>query len=151
MDFLEDDLDGALIPFEMIKKYGSKNSLNLCMLYFNMEIENQDYIIRDLKKKKLLIVTNHEPSKIESILKNKNLIGFGYGNKICNWCCIKTVTLHSHHYPIQQKDGGTETVNICPNCHQEYHSLIQKHNFIFNKEIGEILEKALFDYRNHNK
>lgn len=45
------------------------------------------------------------------------------GNK-CEWCGQECYTLHKHHYPIPAHKGGTETVNICPNCHQTFHSLM---------------------------
>lgn len=52
----------------------------------------------------------------------KNLRGLGYGWSVCKWCKIYTAVLHEHHYPIPRSEGGTETVGICPNCHQEFHS-----------------------------
>ena len=55
------------------------------------------------------------------ILKLKNLNGYGIGNKKCVWCKINTSVLHKHHYPTPKKSGGIETVNICPNCHHEFH------------------------------
>jgi len=58
-----------------------------------------------------------------NILNHKNMEGLGIGNKVCEWCGGKSLVLHEHHYPIQKKDGGTETVNICPNCHYEFHHL----------------------------
>ena len=70
-----------------------------------------DYSIADPKERKQLIVNNKD-------MKDK-----GVGIKTCNWCGYNCTKLHSHHYPIQKKDGGTETVDICPNCHAEYHSL----------------------------
>ena len=45
------------------------------------------------------------------------------GLKKCQWCGSRTLLLHRHHYPISGAEGGTETVNICPNCHTEYHAL----------------------------
>ena len=62
--------------------------------------------------------------KNESIvieLKNKKLDGLGYGRNICEWCGIRTAVLHKHHYPIQKSNGGNAVVNICPNCHHEFH------------------------------
>lgn len=52
------------------------------------------------------------------IIKNK-----GTGNKICDWCGSKTTVLHKHHHPIPKRMGGTEIVNICSNCHNEFHKL----------------------------
>lgn len=52
----------------------------------------------------------------ESVLENK-----GKGEKTCEWCGCKTTVLHKHHYPIPKRQGGKETVNICSNCHHEFH------------------------------
>lgn len=54
-------------------------------------------------------------------LKSKKMRGLGYGRKVCEWCEVFTGVLHAHHYPIPKAQGGTETVDICPNCHHEYH------------------------------
>ena len=42
-------------------------------------------------------------------------------DKVCEWCGCKTTVLHRHHYPIPKRLGGTKTVNICSNCHAEFH------------------------------
>lgn len=54
-------------------------------------------------------------------LKRKNMNGLGFDGLKCNWCGVKTSVLHSHHYPIPKSEGGQETVDICPNCHHEFH------------------------------
>ena len=72
----------------------------------NLEIEN-------------LIKINK--ADISNLLMKKKLNGYGFGNNQCEWCGIKTTILHKHHYPIQKKDGGINVVNICPNCHHEFH------------------------------
>lgn len=54
-------------------------------------------------------------------LKSKNMKGLGFGNNECEWCNVKTSVLHKHHYPIPKSKGGTDIVNICPNCHHEFH------------------------------
>lgn len=41
----------------------------------------------------------------------------------CEWCGKECYILHEHHYPIPAKNGGTEIVRICPNCHMTYHSI----------------------------
>ena len=78
----------------------------------------------------------------EIVVRNKNVKGEGAGFKTCSWCGCHTTTLHSHHYPIQKKDGGEETVDICGNCHHEYHSIKFKikANDVFNVKglLGEI-------------
>ena len=62
------------------------------------------------------------------ILMQKTPQGFTHnvpGLRKCAWCRGKTLILHAHHYPVQKQHGGAETVDICPNCHTEFHSLIR--------------------------
>lgn len=44
-------------------------------------------------------------------------------DKVCSWCGANTAILHGHHFPIPQCDGGEKIVNICPNCHYEFHTM----------------------------
>ena len=76
-------------------------------------------VIKSLKEQGLLNYVCKD--NIVEKLKNKRLAGFGIGNLICQWCGISTSVLHEHHYPIPKIEGGKLTVNICPNCHSEYH------------------------------
>jgi hypothetical protein len=43
--------------------------------------------------------------------------------KGCHFCGYDKSALDEHHYPIRAKDGGTETISICANCHREFHTL----------------------------
>lgn len=70
-----------------------------------------------VKKIKLTSIDKYE------ILSNKQMEGLGIGNRVCEWCGCNTTILNKHHFPIQAKDNGTETVNICANCHSEFHHL----------------------------
>ena len=73
-----------------------------------------------LKKKKHLI---QEQIKADTLNAKKE--------KICEWCKGRAYMLHEHHYPVPKRDGGTETVNICPNCHSTFHyieSIKVEHN-----------------------
>ena len=63
-------------------------------------------------------VVSYEKAK-EMVL---NLKKTGYK---CDWCGHKTIAIQKHHYPIPKKLGGTKTVNICPNCHYEFHLLVE--------------------------
>lgn len=65
-------------------------------------------------------ITTGENNLIDK-LKSKELHGLGYGNKVCEWCKIRTTVLHEHHYPVPKSKGGDATVSICPNCHHEFH------------------------------
>jgi len=57
------------------------------------------------------------------IISAKKMNGLGIGNRICEWCGYKSTVIHRHHYPISRRDKGTEIVNICANCHCEFHHL----------------------------
>jgi hypothetical protein len=76
--------------------------------YINMGLlQNNTEFIVDLLKEKSLYSKNN-----------------GIGECVCEWCQIKTVILHKHHYPIAKKDNGKQIINICPNCHSEFHNYI---------------------------
>lgn len=44
--------------------------------------------------------------------------------EVCSWCGCSSFVLHKHHFPIPRNEGGTKTVNICPNCHYTYHKIV---------------------------
>lgn len=64
------------------------------------------------------------PDEAIQILRAKSPQALDRGLCHCPWCGCSTMKLQAHHYPITAKDGGTETVMICANCHDEYHYLI---------------------------
>ena len=74
-------------------------------------------------------------------IKNKILNDKENNNQICEWCGCKTSVLHKHHFPIPKRYGGKDIVNICSNCHNEFHNLECKEN-------GGILE---MNYNNDEK
>jgi hypothetical protein len=49
-------------------------------------------------------------------------------SEVCEWCGDKVFMLHEHHYPIPKREGGEDTVRICPNCHSTFHQLEIKRN-----------------------
>lgn len=75
--------------------------------------------IQQLKSKGYITIIGDKD--IVKKLKSKNMKGLGFGDKICEWCGVYTSVLHKHHYPIPKSKGGTKVVNICPNCHNEFH------------------------------
>jgi hypothetical protein len=94
-----------------------------------------------------------DEKKVE-LLKNKKLQGMGIGNQICEWCGIATCILHKHHYPILKSRGGTQTVNICPNCHNEFHNFDKKYEILlpesFFEEIRAEYKKGGGKYNERN-
>lgn len=85
-------------------------------------IEKLQNIKRSLIKKGVIIRKSVQDAKwVKDRICSKNFQGLGVGDKACAWCQINTCVLHSHHYPTPKSANGTETVDICPNCHAEYH------------------------------
>lgn len=53
-----------------------------------------------------------------------NLLNNGSNTEpACHFCGIDDLPLHQHHYPVRNKDGGTETIGLCPNCHTRFHNI----------------------------
>lgn len=42
---------------------------------------------------------------------------------VCEWCDSNVIYLQEHHYPVPREEGGMEVVNICPNCHYDFHHI----------------------------
>ncbi len=59
----------------------------------------------------------------------QKLLNNEYEKKLeCEWCGEMVIVLQEHHYPIPKEQGGTETVNICPNCHYGFHAIVNSYN-----------------------
>jgi len=54
---------------------------------------------------------------------------------LCQRCNKKfpSYLLDEHHYPIQKKDGGTETQMWCKKCHDAYHGITPQMNIMKQK------------------
>ncbi|MBY9013617.1 MAG: hypothetical protein KGD70_14680 [Candidatus Lokiarchaeota archaeon] len=123
-------LNGSIIYDYLVSKISEKEYfLDIDDIYNDLPIIGRTTMINLVNKMimdgylKEIVLTNIEKYKIIS---NKQMDGLGIGNRTCDWCSCKTTTLHKHHYPIQKKDGGIQLVNICPNCHYEFHHLKSK-------------------------
>lgn len=121
-------------PLEVAKCDGLTNNekMYLCTYYCkNKNIKQTDEYISKLVsnvqkekiKKKLAKLNVIKEVKLSAEqLKIKTIELSNKGNK-CEWCGKESYILHKHHYPISEKNGGTEIVNICPNCHYTFHKL----------------------------
>jgi len=89
--------------------------------------------LKKLLKDNVVRITRMSKENVVDVLKNKKFEGIGIGRFKCEWCSIKTVILEEHHYPKTKEEGGTEIVNICPNCHREYH-------FLTSQEVYQCIE-----------
>lgn len=101
--------------------------LDLQDIYNDIPIYTNTLAIKKCVEKLVLAgyIIEKELTSLEKceLLSGKKMTGLGVGNKVCEWCGCKTTVLHGHHYPIQKKDNGTELVQICANCHYEYHHI----------------------------
>lgn len=123
------------IPVELIIRVGMRDAFTLAGLYFGV-LEIGTNQIRRLCDKGLLVRIRHTRQQIAHIIQAKDFSGHGIGQRRCEWCSIKTTALHRHHYPLRQSEGGIDIVNICPNCHQEFHSL--ENHWNFSTEVVEL-------------
>lgn len=89
--------------------------------YHNQEISLKDWKYFESKGMAERISLSNE--EILFIIQSKKPQFLEKATKICDWCCGTSFVLHSHHYPKKKSCGGETTVNICPNCHYEYHYL----------------------------
>lgn len=81
--------------------------------------KNQLYLV----KKKLKSINIIKSKKLNIVDLKKETIKLSHKGYKCEWCGKGCYILHEHHYPIPKKDGGTEIVRICPNCHYTFHKL----------------------------
>lgn len=128
------EFEGIWIPAEIMddKELNMLEKIYLSTLKMNINLKTSNEmaeflgishsrlseIKNKLKKKGYLFKENLDSAQ----KKKKVLINKGRGYK-CEWCECLTTAIQEHHYPISKKDGGTETVKICPNCHYEFHCL----------------------------
>jgi hypothetical protein len=84
---------------------------------FNFSINGVKSRIDELCKSRRLVKHMVKPDK-----KTISILIDEYGKK-CQWCGGKCLILHSHHHPIKRSEGGVITVDICPNCHSNFHAV----------------------------
>ncbi|MGE4510066.1 MAG: hypothetical protein AB7D43_03085 [Sulfurimonadaceae bacterium] len=78
----------------------------------------------------LTIKTSMDDQKVFNLLNKKN------SQDGCLFCGYSKTFLDKHHYPVRQKDGGIETIRLCPNCHREFHMFADyKFAYVLNEEI----------------
>lgn len=136
---MERDFKGIWIPKELIKIKGCRNAALISALHYrapNLTVSQ----IREAKQKHFITRKEIDSTEIAEQLKRKKLKGKGIGFLICEWCETNTITLHKHHYPVEARYGGTSVVRICPNCHQEFHSLKDIYSFILTDELRRYYE-----------
>ncbi len=74
-------------------------------------------ILKELENKNLIKQENHKSISDEEYFNQKNK---EYKNG-CLFCGTNDIALDKHHYPIRRRNGGIETISLCPNCHSRFH------------------------------
>lgn len=129
-----------LVPTKFIDDFGCNTAFVLGIILSGAaEPANND--ITQLKKKGIFTPRFETSTQIASYIQGKRLDGLGLGNYMCVWCGIKTTSLHKHHYPIRKSQGGSSVVEICPNCHQEFHTL--ESDFVVNPVLVDHFKEVL--------
>lgn len=71
-----------------------------------------------LADKKIITQRKYTDEEVYHQLRKGN-----FSENSCHFCGIDDLILHSHHYPVRNKDGGTNTIKLCPNCHTRFHMI----------------------------
>lgn len=73
-------------------------------------------------------IDNLSPGEAKDLLCQKDATNFWgcESTSRCEWCRSLALRLHGHHYPVPKSMGGDKVVYICPNCHDEFHYLINR-------------------------
>lgn len=135
------------IPRKLIGKFDIKLIYKLsCSIGKIKKIDRNDWV--KLEKIGLAKKVRFNQQEIKEILSNKSkCLVTEIENTpihICEWCESQTYILHSHHFPIAKKDGGKNTVEICANCHSEFHWLVDRYHYKPDEEYEKIF---LDDYQ----
>lgn len=77
---------------------------------------------------------------IKKTLCSKQPQALSIGVLNCEWCGCETVALQCHHYPIPRSKGGTEEVEICANCHFEFHQLLSVPRYTASDKLIKFFE-----------
>lgn len=90
------------------------------MIMYDMVSKRTVQSIREhLKKLGLIEMVNLNAEEAKEFV-----IEHSHKGLVCEWCGKQSYILQKHHFPILAKDGGTDIVNICPNCHFAYHKVL---------------------------
>lgn len=82
-------------------------------------------------------VSEVKEEDVVNLLRQKQPGKFPCGSqKVCEWCGYAGPAMNEHHYPVSAADGGKETVTICPNCHQEFHALLESRLYEVTDFLG---------------
>ncbi len=136
---------GIWIPDQLFKEIGTLSLKLVSFVIFENE-PNLHQLTRDdcekLINKSICEFYVLSQEEVIEILKNKipQKLDIPLSLDQCSWCKCLTAELHSHHYPIPKAKGGKKTIEICPNCHCEFHRLTGRGFFRVTKFYREMIE-----------
>lgn len=84
------------------------------------------------------------PAEVRALLFTKGQTPWAYKQKFwtegksCEWCQGLALRLHKHHYPIPKSEEGTETENICPSCHDEFHFMLEGKGYKITQKLYDL-------------
>ena len=102
-----------IIRLERIEKFSAYNHFSAL---FNISTGRVSQIFSGLIELKFIAKKKLTDQAAYIILNKGNDLG-------CLFCGYENSYLDKHHYPIRNKDNGTETIDLCANCHREFHFL----------------------------
>lgn len=124
---MDRDFKGVWIPDDLCK---NDNIPWLEKCYLSLYNQYNSLLIADHWMSKVVCLSSVQ--KIKKSLIDKSLLpqpikfssaedakeftinSFNTGEE-CDWCGIRCLVLHKHHYPIPKTAGGKDVVYICPN------------------------------------
>ena len=124
------------------KEITTNEAFLMSLLY---QIDFDKYIPNNSELSNIIGVSKQAISKMISSLISKGFLisGSSYSdqevfekmkNKIhvcgCIFCGYSKSTLDEHHYPVRSKDGGTDTISLCANCHREFHEIADHNRYL---------------------
>lgn len=142
----------AVIPRDLAKKFGHKPIYILGMFYGGFQNPTREQW-KDFEKLGICEKIKYSPEEIKELLCKKSPCLVAEFDQItihiCAWCKSQTYKIHAHHYPISKKNKGLETVNICTNCHTEFHYLSDLFHYRVKKEYEKSFLESYKEFFDH--
>lgn len=143
------------VPRDVIGKISSNSLMLLTNMFYskylkteinlNQKNKKQYHCIDTLIRDGFLKTTKQDVYKAKDLIISKHKIQYKEKNETinknhCEWCNIETFMIHKHHFPVARSMGGVDIVNICPNCHYSFHSMVDNNELeITDKTINAFL------------
>ena len=130
---LNDTSQIFVLPLPFLRAFGAKSTVVAAYLFAGMpvpvEIRSEKalaetYFRCPLFEKKPVYTAQEAADILCKKSRQQTTVDSLFVNE-CEWCRADVPVVHAHHHPIPKSKGGTETGSICPNCHAEYHFLVQ--------------------------